>query len=101
MWTKTNLLCEIGTEEIPAGYIPGAIEYLKKNFSERLNSERIDFSGVEIFATPRRLIVCGVEVGKDQRDETRPNRRRLSRLRLGGHGQYRVQIHKFGVFTIK
>ena len=58
MWEKTNFLCEIGTEEIPAGYIPGAVEYLKKTFSERFSSERIDCSAVEVYATPRRLIVC-------------------------------------------
>ena len=66
---RTNFLCEIGTEEIPAGYIPGAIEYLKKIFTEKLTAERIDFAGITVYATPRRLIICGENVASTQRAE--------------------------------
>jgi glycyl-tRNA synthetase beta chain len=66
---QMNFLCEIGTEEIPAGYIPGAIEYLEKTFTEKLSSERIDCGGITVYATPRRLIVYGKNIAERQREE--------------------------------
>ena len=44
MLSNANFLCEIGTEEIPAGYIPPAIEAAKKIIEKSLTDERIDFN---------------------------------------------------------
>ncbi|MFN3599042.1 MAG: glycine--tRNA ligase subunit beta [Aquificaceae bacterium] len=45
-----DLLIEIGTEELPAGVISPAVEYLKEKLSEILGREDI-----KTYATPRRL----------------------------------------------
>ena len=50
-----DFLLEIGTEEIPAGYIAPAMEWLKKSFIEQMKKVIIEPENVETFATPRRL----------------------------------------------
>ncbi len=69
MLNNANFLCEIGTEEIPAGYIPPAINSLKNIFIEKLTELRIDFSEIEVFATPRRLAVLASGLADTQRSE--------------------------------
>lgn len=69
MLTNANFLCEIGTEEIPAGYILPAISSLKNIFKERLTGLRIDFSDIEVFATPRRMSVLVSGLAESQRGE--------------------------------
>ncbi|NOY86423.1 MAG: glycine--tRNA ligase subunit beta [Deltaproteobacteria bacterium] len=57
-----ELILEIGTEEIPAGYLPPAIEQLKKLAVKELEGQRLSHGDVFAYATPRRLtlIVQGV-----------------------------------------
>ncbi len=50
-----NLLFEIGTEELPAGYVPRALADLRRLAAERIESARLSFEKVETYATPRRL----------------------------------------------
>ncbi|MGL4368440.1 MAG: glycine--tRNA ligase subunit beta, partial [Spirochaetota bacterium] len=69
MWDKVNFLCEVGTEEIPAGYIPAAVDNIKKRFSTAFEENRISFSDITVYATPRRLIVCGSSVAASQKEE--------------------------------
>lgn len=54
-----DLLLEIGTEEIPAGYIDDALERLASGLAEWLNVHgfHYDAGAVDSFATPRRLAV--------------------------------------------
>ncbi len=54
---RLSILLEIGTEEIPAGFLPGAIRDLKANAATILNDNYIDFSEIETYATPRRLVL--------------------------------------------
>lgn len=69
MLQNANFLCEIGTEEIPAGYLPPAIDYIKKAFGDRLREERIAFDAVEVYATPRRIAIMASGVASDQSTE--------------------------------
>ncbi len=69
MLTNANFLCEIGTEEIPAGYIPPAISSLKNIFKDKLTELRIDFSDIEVFATPRRMAILVSGLAESQRSE--------------------------------
>jgi len=69
MLKNANFLCEIGTEEIPAGYIPPAITSLKNIFKEKLTELRIDFSEIEVFATPRRMAILVSGLAEAQRSE--------------------------------
>lgn len=69
MWDKVNFLCEVGTEEIPAGYIPAAIEHVKKKFTDAFAAQRIPCDGITVYATPRRIIVCGTSLAAAQKEE--------------------------------
>ena len=53
----SNLLLEIGTEEIPAGYITPALKALSSALLQKLTDARIDHGKAEVYATPRRLAV--------------------------------------------
>ena len=53
----SNLLLEIGTEEIPAGYITPALDALSASLLQKLTDARIDHGSAEVYATPRRLAV--------------------------------------------
>lgn len=69
MLKNANFLCEIGTEEIPAGYIPPAIISIEKIVREKLDSNRIDFSEVAVYATPRRFSILVSGLASEQREE--------------------------------
>lgn len=53
----SKYLLEIGCEELPYRFIPSAIEQLQKGFENFLNSNKVGYSDVKIYATPRRLAV--------------------------------------------
>ena len=59
----SKYLLEIGTEELPYRFIPSAINQLQKLFEDFLNDNKVGFSSVKVYATPRRLavIVDGLE----------------------------------------
>lgn len=63
-----ELIFEIGTEEIPAGYITPAIEQLKKNLAAMLTDLCLSWEGIHAMATPRRLAVFIEKLGDHQPD---------------------------------
>ncbi|MBN1500762.1 MAG: glycine--tRNA ligase subunit beta [Spirochaetes bacterium] len=70
MWEKYNFLCEFGTEEIPAGYIPVAADNFKKMMQTGLDELRVDYDTVNVYATPRRIIIAASEVAAMQKEQT-------------------------------
>lgn len=66
---KLNFVCEIGTEEIPAGYLPPAIEQVGKIVSDSLQSYRIAFSEYSVFATPRRIAILVYDMASHQSED--------------------------------
>ena len=50
-----DILFEIGTEEIPASYVPPALAQLREIATESLTNHRIPFGEIETFGTPRRI----------------------------------------------
>lgn len=52
-----QLIFEIGTEEIPAGYLMPAVEALQKNLTAGLTALGLTFGEMSGAATPRRLVV--------------------------------------------
>jgi glycyl-tRNA synthetase beta chain len=62
-----TLLLEIGTEEIPAGYILPALEALSASLSKKLTEARIEHGRLQIYGTPRRLAVKVDDVAPKQR----------------------------------
>ena len=63
-----ELLFEIGMEEIPARFLNQALEDLKSNFERKLKNNRIKFSGIKTYGTPRRLVLIADEVAEMQED---------------------------------
>jgi len=61
-----TLLLEIGTEEIPAGYINPALKALAETLQKKLTAARIEHGSAEIFGSPRRLAVRINEVAAKQ-----------------------------------
>ncbi|OQY42788.1 MAG: hypothetical protein B6240_13600, partial [Desulfobacteraceae bacterium 4572_87] len=67
-----QLLLEIGTEEIPAGYLERGLSELKRLAGVCLKENRIDLAGsLEVYGTPRRLVLMGKSVSEKQQDLTR------------------------------
>lgn len=67
----SELLLEIGTEELPAGVVESALQQLQNAVTQRLQDARIAFGVVESFGTPRRLILYIHEVAPCQTDIVR------------------------------
>jgi len=66
-----SLLLEIGTEEIPARFLPVAIADLERMTSEGLGEYRIPYGGIKAYATPRRISIMIEGVSLMQTDSTR------------------------------
>ena len=52
---STDFLLEIGTEEIPAGYIPPVLDQFREVASQSLEGARLPFEDIRTLGTPRRL----------------------------------------------
>jgi glycyl-tRNA synthetase beta chain len=63
---KGEFLLEIGTEEIPATFVPQARDSLMDLFAKALDVARIAHGSIEIYATPRRLILSALDVAPAQ-----------------------------------
>ncbi|TLN25416.1 glycine--tRNA ligase subunit beta, partial [bacterium] len=50
-----ELIFEIGTEEIPAGFVPLALSSLKQIAGASLSAGRVPFEEINVYGTPRRL----------------------------------------------
>lgn len=63
-----NFLFEIGLEELPSRYVDKAEADLRKIIENELKSERIGFSEIESFSTPRRVAVIIKDLAEKQTD---------------------------------
>jgi glycyl-tRNA synthetase beta chain len=63
-----DLLLELGAEEIPAGFVPLAIEQLERDLAKALDDARLAHGEVKAFGTPRRLAVSARGVAARQTD---------------------------------
>lgn len=63
MVPKKDLLLEIGCEELPSRYIPGALAQLEEAAASLFREHRLAFESCQAWATPRRLalLVRGLE----------------------------------------
>lgn len=63
-----NLLYEIGTEEMPAQYMPGILKEYQELAGKKLAEARIPFSTVKVYGTPRRMAFLAEGVAEKQED---------------------------------
>ncbi|MGR3302508.1 MAG: glycine--tRNA ligase subunit beta [Candidatus Scalindua sp.] len=64
----SNLLLEIGTEEIPAGYIEPALKQMEELFAEQVKKNRLSFDSIHTTGTPRRLVLFASGLPQRQED---------------------------------
>ncbi len=69
-----TVLLEIGTEELPAGFMPGALTQLAALARARLQAERINVDAVQAWGTPRRLVLLLTDVAEQQMPAVREMR---------------------------
>ena len=67
-----DLLFEIGAEELPAGFVPAAVEQLQRDLLKALDDARLGHGEVKAVGSPRRLAVWAREVAPKQAPAT-PN----------------------------
>jgi glycyl-tRNA synthetase beta chain len=65
-----DLLFEIGAEEIPAGFLPPALQQLQDDLSRALGAARLGCGEIQSLGTPRRLAVFARDVAARQADAT-------------------------------
>jgi glycyl-tRNA synthetase beta chain len=66
-----NLVLEIGTEEMPANAVEQALGQLKQAAEKGLESLRLHADHVDVFGTPRRMILYAAGVPSTQPDQVR------------------------------
>lgn len=91
----SRLLLEIGTEEIPAGYIIPALKALADNLDRQLTRLRIDHGEIRTYGTPRRLVVCADDVADRQSSATEKVMGPPERIAYDDQGQPTVPAKKF------
>ena len=65
-----KLLFEIGTEEIPAKFMPGILAQLKELAEKKMDELRIPYEAVKVYGTPRRMTFIADGVAEHQADST-------------------------------
>jgi glycyl-tRNA synthetase beta chain len=64
-----DFLFELGVEEIPAGYIAATVKKIEEHFKKGLTEQKISFSNLKTFTTPRRFAIRINELQTKQNDE--------------------------------
>ena len=65
-----KLLFEIGTEEIPAKFMPGILKQLQELAADKMQELRIPFENIKVYGTPRRMTFIAEGVAEAQADST-------------------------------
>lgn len=90
-----SLLLEIGTEEIPAGYIQPALDALAADMTRKLSHLRIDHGVVRTFGTPRRLAIVIGQVALRQKPLTEQVLGPPAQVALDPEGNLTMAARKF------
>ncbi|HHO47510.1 MAG TPA: glycine--tRNA ligase subunit beta [Desulfobacteraceae bacterium] len=64
----SELLFEIGTEEIPAGYIQPALQFIREHSGNRFRELGLDHGEIKTMGTPRRLAMAVYDLQEKQPD---------------------------------
>jgi len=65
-----DFLLEIGTEEIPSSYIEPAMKQIEESVKNILTKNRLDFDGISVLGTPRRMVLSVTNLATHQPDRT-------------------------------
>ena len=64
-----ELLLEIGTEEIPAAFLPKALKDMEELAKKELALQRIGHGEIRTMGTPRRLLLAVADISEKQEDQ--------------------------------
>ncbi len=81
-----NLLLEIGTEEIPAGYIEPALRQIEELFTAQIKENRLNFNNLHTTGTPRRLILSVTDLPERQENVIQEIKGPSAKVALDGEG---------------
>lgn len=90
-----NLLLEIGTEEIPARFCGPALEQLKANAAKALTEARIGYGLVDVFGTPRRLVLYVRDMALVQSDREIVAKGPSKKVAYDAEGKPTIPAQKF------
>ena len=90
-----TLLLEIGSEEIPAGYINPALSQLESMLTSKLTEARIGYGRVRTMGTPRRLAVIIDDVAFKQEAKVTETLGPPVKVALNEQGEYTQAALKF------
>ncbi|MDD4799152.1 MAG: glycine--tRNA ligase subunit beta, partial [Clostridia bacterium] len=68
MSERKDLLFELGTEEIPARFLPPAVKQMRQLAIEGLKELALDYNDLKVFTTPRRLVLAVYGLAAKQED---------------------------------
>ncbi|MDD4179408.1 MAG: glycine--tRNA ligase subunit beta [Candidatus Margulisbacteria bacterium] len=83
----SNIILEIGCEEIPARFMPGFLDELKKKAEEKLTRERLTFGKVVTLGTCRRLTLYIEDLAAKQPDVTEEVRGPIAQVAFDAAGK--------------
>lgn len=63
-----DFLFEIGTEEIPAGFMPSILKQVRTLATEYLEGQRLPFASIEVYGTPRRVALLVSDLAEHSAD---------------------------------
>ena len=90
-----DFLLEVGTEEVPAGYIEPALEALAAILVQKMAENRISHGAVSTFGTPRRLVVRIDDMAAKQKAVTEQILGPPERIAFDENGRPSVPALKF------
>lgn len=67
---RKDFILEIGTEEIPAGYIKPAAVKIETFFNDQLQINKLTFTSIQVLSTPRRFTLQVRNLQTEQKSET-------------------------------
>ena len=82
-----DVLLEIGTEELPAHYMPGALQQLKEAAAARLTEAHIAYKDIRTMGTPRRLALRIEGIAEKQADVFAKNKGPSAKIAFDGDGR--------------
>jgi glycyl-tRNA synthetase beta chain len=65
-----NFLLEVGTEDLPAGFVGDATQQWQQKIPASLAEHNLEHQGVQIYSTPRRLAILITNLPEKQADRT-------------------------------
>ena len=82
-----DFLLEIGTEEIPARFLGPALRQIEETLRGQLTEKRIDFQGVRLAGSPRRMAVCVVGLAENQQPLIKEVKGPAAKVAYNANGQ--------------